>query len=64
MRENILRSREEQLVTVADTLDSRLKSLEEPFVSLAGYPPTVRLLFITAVPVVIIIPSVPWPPTP
>ncbi|RHC44780.1 hypothetical protein DW841_28040 [Hungatella hathewayi] len=30
MRDNILRSKEEQLVTVADTLDSRLNSLEEP----------------------------------
>ena len=27
MRDNILRSKEEQLVTVADTLDSRLNSL-------------------------------------
>lgn len=44
MRDNILRSKEEQLVTVADTLDSRLKSLEEPFVTLAGYTPAVRLL--------------------
>ena len=44
MRENILRSKEEQLVTVADTLDSRLKSLEEPFVTLSGYTPAVRLL--------------------
>ena len=44
MRENILRSKEDQLVTVADTLDSRLKSLEEPFVTLSGYTPTVRLL--------------------
>ena len=39
MRDNILRSKEEQLVTVADTLDSRLNSLEEPFVTLAGYTP-------------------------
>lgn len=44
MRENILRSREEQLVTVADTLDGRLKSLEEPFVTLSGYTAAVRLL--------------------
>ena len=44
MRDNILRSKEEQLVTVADTLDSRLNSLEEPFVTLAGYTPAVRLL--------------------
>lgn len=44
MRENTLRSKEEQLVTVADTLDSRLKSLEEPFVTLSGYTPTIRLL--------------------
>ena len=44
MRDNILRSKEEQLVTVADTLDSRLKSMEEPFVTLAGYTPAVRLL--------------------
>lgn len=44
MRENILRSKEDQLVTVADTLDNRLESLEEPFVTLSGYTPTVRLL--------------------
>ncbi len=36
MRENILRSKEEQLVTVADTLDSRLKSLEEPVCNAVG----------------------------
>lgn len=44
MRDNILRSRKEQLVTVADTLDGRLKSLEEPFVTLSGYTAAVRLL--------------------
>ena len=45
MRENILRSKEEQLVTVADTLDSRLKSLEEPFVTLSGYTPADIMLY-------------------
>lgn len=44
MKENILRNKEEQLITVTDTLDSRLSSLKEPLVSLSGYTPASRLL--------------------
>jgi two-component system sensor histidine kinase YesM len=44
MKDNILQSQQEQLEIVANAIESNLKGLEEPLITLSEYAPTTRLL--------------------